>query len=265
MDLHSLHLLIDRCLRRETVLRASLMGQTILLSVEARREIRRLRNMDREAAFVQRMLAYLSSNDTLYDIGANIGLIGLLLAAHESGKSCRLLCFEPEPRNVRQLRRNIELNGLSGRATAHALALGSRQGEVDLFVRGQTGDGCHSIVSAQGSTKSIRVPLSTVDAMARATGRPPDVVKIDVEGAEGHVLAGMEETIRERRVREIFLELHEKGNGRNMPDGQPLHDWLLARGYRLAWECERRTEHHRHYRPATSEQAARPAAARVPA
>lgn len=248
MNLNSVRLLLNRCLGRETILRVRLLGQPVRVVVTARREIRRLRKMYNEEALVTRIRAYMSADDILYDIGANVGLISLLLAMHPAGQGCRLHCFEPEPRNFRELSRNIELNGLAERVTPHAMALGSSTGEVELFVGGTTGEGCHSIASNERATHAIRVPLGTVDATALATGQPPDVVKIDVEGAEGQVLDGMRETIGANRVREIFLELHTKGAGDRMPDGTPIHDWLVARGYTLAWESERRRERHRHYR-----------------
>ncbi|TVP57148.1 MAG: hypothetical protein EA351_06330, partial [Gemmatimonadales bacterium] len=73
---------------------------------------------------------------------------------------------------------------------------------------------------------------------------------------EGQVLAGMASLIEERRPREIFLELHPKGDEDHMPavvapEGGPaptIDEWLTARGYELAWADPRGSGEHRHYR-----------------
>jgi FkbM family methyltransferase len=251
MMIHHIRFFLNRLQGRETVLNATLVDRPVRVAIDSRRELKRLRKMENERPLVERIWDHLSAGDTIYDIGANIGMVSLLLAKDPAGKECHLHCFEPEPRNFRQLSRNIELNGLTGRMTPHALALGAVEGEVELhLVKDETGSGCHSIAKAERSCRSIRVPLFTADAMVRAEGRPPQVVKIDVEGAEGQVLAGMEETLRSGVVRDIFLEIHDKGDGDKMPNGETIHDWLAARGYALAWSTERSHEQHRHYRAA---------------
>lgn len=239
---------INRLLRRDTVLACEFQGHPFRLSVAARREIRRAKELNHETALIERILAHLQEGDILYDVGANIGVISLLTALHPSGASSRIHAFEPEPRNFNQLSRNIGLNGLSDRVVPHPLALGASAGEAELYVRGTAGEGRHSMAEARGSTGSIRIPVSTAAAFARESGEPPDIVKIDVEGAEGQVLSGMADLLRERKPRELFMEIHPKGDGDRMPDGGRIHDWLTALGYTLAWDHQRRSGQHRHYR-----------------
>ncbi|CAN0493155.1 unnamed protein product, partial [Hapterophycus canaliculatus] len=113
---------------------------------------------------------------------------------------------------------------------------------------GTAGEGRHSIATDKGATDSILVKLSTMSQFAEENGRFPTVVKIDVEGAEGQVLAGMEKLMDNHPPREIFMEIHPKGDGDAMPAGEPIHDWLEARGYTMAWSNKRRSGEHRHYR-----------------
>ena len=244
----SLRLLVNKMLGRETVLEVDLLGTPLRLAVEARREIRRVRSISKEAALVERMVEFLSDEDIVYDIGANIGLIGLLLARHPKARALRVHCFEPEPRNFAQLQRNIVENGLTERISAHQIALAERAGELELFTRGGPGEGRHSTVAPEGSTGSIRIRAETASAFAASVGEPPDLVKIDVEGAEGRVLAGMASLLRDHGPREIFMELHAKGDRDLMPEGTPIREWLAEHGYALAWEFERGRSRHCHYR-----------------
>jgi FkbM family methyltransferase len=239
---------VNRLFGRATDIRFAPLDEAPLkIRVRSRRELRRTREVKREGPLLRRMLDAVGEEDVLYDIGANIGVLSVILGRRTGG---RAFAFEPEPRNFESLVENLRINGLDGRVEARRLALGDEVGEVELFVRGEAGEGRHSIAASEGSTGSIRVPLTTVSHFARETGVSPDVVKIDVEGAEGRVLAGMEALIRERPPREIFLELHAKGEHDQVPGPEPstVDEWLTARGYVCAWADPRGPEEHRHYR-----------------
>lgn len=241
----------SRLLGRPYRLTTVLFGCPVVLGIEARREITRAYGFELEAALMRRLLDHVRPGDTVYDVGANIGLISMILALHPAGRGCRVHSFEPEPRNFAELARNIGLNGLVDRVTPHQVALGRTEGEAALFVRGSTGDGRHSIAETKGAKGSIKVKLSTATTFARTSGQPPDVIKIDIEGAEGEMLAGAEGLIATGQPREIIMEVHAKGGRDLMPDGTTIDAWLKARGYVLAWEQHRRSGVHRHYQRAS--------------
>ena len=244
----TLRLLWNRLRGRATLLDARPMGVALRLSVRARRELRRVRSISQEAPLVHRMFESLLEDDVIYDVGSNIGLIALVLALHPRGHSAVVHCFEPEPRNFAQLEGNIRLNGLAGRVFAHRLALSDRLGESGLFIRGGPGEGRHSTVARGGSTASIRIETDTLAAFSRRAGAGPDLVKIDVEGAEGRVLEGMGPLLPEFAPREVFIELHDKGEGDSMPGGGTVRAWLEGRGYSLVWASQRGRTRHQHYR-----------------
>lgn len=243
-----LRFLWNRARGQPTTLDLRLLDIPITLVVDARREIRRARSVAAEEALLGRVFEALRPEDTVYDVGANIGIIGLLVALHPQGASARIHCFEPEPRNLSALRRNVRANDLEDRIRCHGEALSDSAGRIDLFVRGGPGEGRHSMVAKAGSTASITVPTCTLDEVARESGAAPTVLKIDVEGAEGRVLAGASNSLGSRAVREVFLELHDKGDGDRMPDGESIDDWMQERGYRKVWENDRGRSRHCHYR-----------------
>lgn len=243
----------NRVTGRKTTLEFTLADQPIKLTITNQREIRRAHAIHHEMDFVKRINAHLLSKDTVYDIGANIGVLTLLIA--KQSINLRVFSFEPEPRNFSQLQKNITLNNLNDRVTPNQIALGATEGQIALHVRGHAGEGRHSIAESTGATDVINVALATCHDFAKKHNALPDVLKIDVEGAEGQVLAGVTDMLATHAPRDIFLEIHNKGDGDQMPDGTRIHDWFTSNNYQLLWDVERRSGSHRHYRHGSTQAA----------
>lgn len=127
------------------------------------------------------------------DIGANFGLYSVLLA-NEPGLT-EAHAFEPLPRNIHQLGANLYLNDLDQRVQVHAYALSDRSGKVDLYIDPEsTGV---STMQPVGPRSTSGVYQTTLQVEARVFDEQWSfsgiraLVKIDVEGAELRVLAGM--------------------------------------------------------------------------
>lgn len=230
-------------------LTVTLFGQPVTLVISTSREFRRAAAVSYEGMFLQRVLAHLQRGDTFFDVGANIGLVSVIVGRQpvlvDGGT---LHAFEPEPRNLAHLERNLAANGLLTMAWAHGVALAREEGTAALHVRGEAGEGRHSLVAAQGATGTIEVTVATMDGFCARAGVEPDVVKIDVEGAEGEVLAGMNRLLERGRPRELFMEIHNKGGEDRMPSGVSIDAWLGGFGYTCVWEERRGHGRHRHYR-----------------
>ena len=141
---------------------------------------------------------------TVIDVGANFGYYTLLLG-HAVGPSGHVIAIEPVPSTAAILARTIELNGLTGRTQLVAAAAWDRPDiEVHMLVR--TEEPKNAAVIGQAQPGSIAVPTTTVDALARELTRL-DLVKIDAEGAEVAIIAGMRETIARFRPK-ILLEFN---------------------------------------------------------
>lgn len=219
----------------------------MILQVTSRRELKRAARLAYEGAFLERILDHLVEDAVFFDIGANIGLVSLLAAVDAGGEARRIHSFEPESRNVAKLRENLAANGVADRVRAHSLALGAQAGQATLYVRGSVGDGRHSLASARGATGEETVVVETLAAFCERELLWPDAIKIDVEGAEGLVLAGMADLPLAQQPQHIFLEVHAKGGRDQMPDGTNLDTWLQARGYTCGWRQGRGSGEHRHY------------------
>jgi FkbM family methyltransferase len=145
----------------------------------------------------------IGSGDVLYDVGANVGFFTLLGSRRAGATGC-VYAFEPVEVNVQALRRNLELNAV-GNVEVHQTALSNAVATVRMALGRDQATG-HL---AETGEDLIVVPCTTIDAFVAAGHRPPSVVKIDVEGAEDLVLAGMRATLRERRPL-VLCELHHQ-------------------------------------------------------
>jgi FkbM family methyltransferase len=145
---------------------------------------------------------------TFFDIGANVGFV-TLVAASLVGPSGRVVAFEPVPGNVAAIRENLALNGIDWvelRQTAVARSAGSASlivSEVSAFSRL-----AHISVPSEARDR-IEVPVTSVDELLAASSVPkPDVIKIDVEGAELEVIEGMRDTLAQLRP-VLLCEVHD--------------------------------------------------------
>lgn len=180
----------------ETVVEVPFAGYTLPVEV-ARTTMHRLLALLRERQVVERgLLARLiRPGDCVGDVGANIGYYALLFA-RLAGPSGRVVCLEPEPDNLVQLRRIVERNALPN-VEVLPVAAGEQPGQVQLE-RGMNGH-----VKLEGDFGCV-VPVIALDSLA---DRRFDVVKIDVEGFEGQVLGGMRQLLQTRPPR-LFVEVH---------------------------------------------------------
>ena len=149
----------------------------------------------------QRALQHeLKIGDVVYDIGANVGFYSLL-ASVVGGDAGYVYSFEPSPENLRELRRHLELNQVKY-CTVIGAAVSSAEGEAVFNASDNSWTG-HLAVNG-----SLRVRTLALDGLVLSREiRPPNLMKIDIEGAELECLQGASKVILEIRPI-IFLATH---------------------------------------------------------
>ena len=137
----------------------------------------------------------------VWDVGAHAGFYTVAFS-RLVGTSGAVYAFEPFAENVCHLLRHVHLNSL-GNVCVVQVALGASS-ELVGFRRAPS----NSMGSVASDERSYLVPSVTVDDfLARNPGAHPDLLKIDVEGAEADVLMGASEFLRKASP-QIVLALH---------------------------------------------------------
>lgn len=153
---------------------------------------------DYERAEFKALEAHLRPGMVVVDVGANVGLHTVFFARRVAPGG-RVFALEPEPSNYEYLVRNVQRNGVSCVETA-MLAAGSREGALTLHLTAGAAGG-HS--AAPVGSASIEVRVVRLDSFLEPRVSRVDLVKIDVEGFETQVLAGMADILE--RDRPILL------------------------------------------------------------
>jgi FkbM family methyltransferase len=165
----------------------------------------------------------------MYDVGAHIGFYSL--AAARLG--AKVVAFEPDPESASRLRAHAERNNLAGNIRVVEAALWSESVPSITFQRGlprsQGGVSCGERRPVVATGPLIEVKALTLDDFAADGGSPPQLVKIDVEGAESEVLKGAAGTIRSLRPI-LIIEVHTSG------EEVAVSRFLSQHRYKTRWE-----------------------------
>lgn len=160
-----------------------------------------------ESQFADEISRGIRAGDVCYDIG---GYRGYMAGTMALAGAARVLVFEPLPLNQYALRRLCDLNpGLN--VELKPIAIGHIDASIRLRVMADASMGKLVTSTFQVDAESkgeIEVAVRSLDSMVqRQEIPPPQVIKIDVEGAELEVLQGAANTLSAWRPR-IFLEAH---------------------------------------------------------
>lgn len=130
---------------------------------------------------------------TAFDIGANVGYYARLMSRY----AAHVYAFEPDPDNFKILQRNCAKHK---NITPLNMAVSDRVGTAEFF---KVPDSAmrHSLID-EGKTVKISVACTSIDAFVAQQGiSGVSMMKIDVEGAEPLVFAGMADLLaREKPV-----------------------------------------------------------------
>jgi FkbM family methyltransferase len=134
--------------------------------------------------------------DTFLDIGANIGLYSCILLKNRC--VTRAILFEPDRRNIVQLRANLLINGLLDSVELHEVALGDVAGRFRLAPGTIDGGFSRLLDPNESADSDYEIDAVRLDDLLSLSGHRL-AIKIDVENYECKVLLGMQRTLRENQ------------------------------------------------------------------
>ncbi|MGE3726871.1 MAG: FkbM family methyltransferase [Candidatus Sericytochromatia bacterium] len=164
---------------------------------------------------------------TFVDIGANTGYFSLLAAG--CFDAVRVLAFEPVPRVLTYLHRNIALNKLNSQIQVFEVALSHQNGQIEFYevdsVTLPLGSSANKDFRLQ--TRAYQVQMNRLDDLAGelALGKVA-LVKIDTESTEHEVIEGMISLIQTSRPVIICEILYD-------PVGEAVQAFLEPLNYRF--------------------------------
>lgn len=146
--------------------------------------------------------AVVQQRDTVLDIGANVGLLSRVFA-NSVGPGGLVFGFEPDPctrifleHNVRRLQQ----------VRVFGFAISDKTGTANLFLNAESGTS-NTLAQRSETTKTVPVECMTLDDFLKL--EPLEIIhliKIDVEGYERRVLAGMSETLKAHPETAMIIE-----------------------------------------------------------
>ena len=145
--------------------------------------------------WVQRKLSeVIGPNQLVFEVGAYIGTYALMVRRLAPG--CRVVALEPDPRNRSRLQHNLALNGADD-VLVLPDAVGAEEATVNF-----TSAGMHGRIG-EGDEQ---VRTTTLDSLVREYGTP-DLVLMDIQGAEVEALQGARELLQAKKTTWL-VELH---------------------------------------------------------
>ena len=201
--------------------------------------------LNRERDILEQFLRELDEGDIFWDVGANMGLWALF-SALKLRPGGRVVCFEPEPGVRKFLHRNVAANGLKN---VHVLPQAlDEKAEMARLLADEDDPSISRLpnLSEQSSPEWQGIEIECItgeEVVSRGLAPAPQVMKIDVEGAELKVLKGCGPRVWEP-LRFLAIEVHPLLLANQGGSVEELEHLLAVQGFEKILSQARHTEFH---------------------
>lgn len=167
----------------------------------------------------------------MLDIGANIGLY-TAIAGCNIGPYGRVISFEPDPESYHYLKKTVAANKLTNVTLVQAAA-SFGNGKTLLFTSSNN-RGDHRLYGNDHADGQLEIQTLRIDDYLEEQNLSViDVIKIDVQGFEAHVISGMKKTIQSSPCLIMLMEFWPEGLTLAGSDPHQLLDQLESLGLTL--------------------------------
>lgn len=212
----------------------------VVFEITSKMERHRVSGYGDEVETIEKILAEIKPGDVFYDIGSCVGLYSL----HAAMLGAKVIAFEPDPDYRKRLMRNIKINRLGKDVKVLDWAVSDQNGSVSFYTDGV--DGNSPSLREVGSRNSVIVQTKTIDnAIADKEIFSPDIIKLDIEGAEALALKGMKKLLASPSApRFLFVEFHPGFLPQYNASLEECKNFIEQYGYREIQSFRRNDQQH---------------------
>jgi len=153
-----------------------------------------------EPGLLREIEQYMQQDSVFFDVGSHLGYFSCMLAVGYPER--RVYSFEMNPYSIVQIKNNIEENKFKNVHVINA-AISDKDGLISIQDPEIPNPGGQI---RKGNNKKLEIPSLTIDRYCIDNNLKPDILKIDVEGAELQVLKGMTKLLNRGCI--LFIEVH---------------------------------------------------------
>ena len=169
------------------------------------------------------LLHFLRSEDTFFDVGANVGSYTLLAAGTCKSKT---IAFEPIVQTFDILLQNVEINRLENLVQLENKGLGKEIGIINFVANEDTTNHVATDQEQDALTNSVSITF-----LDNYNNYNPALIKIDVEGYETQVLDGARNLLSNPILKAIIIELNGSGERYGFDENQ-IHAQLISHSFK---------------------------------
>jgi FkbM family methyltransferase len=185
-----------------------------------------------EGVSKQAFLDLIDDGDIVVDVGANIGEYSLI-AAQKVKQNGKVISIEPLKETAQTLTKNFQLNNFTNYEVITKV-IGNENKKVNLYkqMAGGTMGFVDSTLIGRKFEKADEVEMTTIDEILSTRNiENVKVIKIDIEGYEFELLKGAKNSLKNKKIKNLIIEVHinylkEKGISEKQ-----FYDYLNQQGY----------------------------------
>jgi FkbM family methyltransferase len=144
----------------------------------------------------------IKKDDTIIDLGANIGFFSLLFAQQIENKG-KVYAFEPEPTLFELLKKNVDINNFENIEVIQK-AVSNKTENTKLFLSHNPND--HRIYDPHDDRKYVNIESTRLDDFFQDSDVEINFIKSNIQGADFAAILGMPKIIKKSKNLEIIAE-----------------------------------------------------------
>lgn len=183
---------------------------------------------------------YLSQGGVFLDVGANHGVFSLLAAKNSN---VNVFAFEPSPRELKRLWKNLQLNSSCNNISVLSYGLGEIEGKCDFLLNGNDNPGMNSLPNILGKGKKVQCHFSSIrKLLSDDILKQARLCKLDVEGQEMFILNSLKNHMDLLKQCVFVIEMHPRFTPKTGFKIDDIYQFFWQAGYKSQFGVQKEDE-----------------------